>query len=65
MVEKVSGKPVTVKSTPRRPGDANELVADVSRLKAELSWSPTHSDLESIIKSAYSYHAKHKHETKN
>jgi UDP-glucose 4-epimerase len=28
MVEKVSGKPVTVKYEPRRPGDANELVAD-------------------------------------
>ena len=58
MVEKISGKPVVVKYEPRRPGDANELVADVSRLKSELSWSPTHSDLETIIKSAYSWHKK-------
>lgn len=58
MVEKVSGKPVKVKCEPRRPGDANELVADVSRLKSELSWSPTHSDLETIVKSAYEYHSK-------
>ena len=58
MVESVSGKPVKVKFEPRRPGDANELVADVSRIKSELSWSPTNSDLESIIKSAYSYHSK-------
>lgn len=57
MVEKVSGKPVAIKFEPRRPGDANELVADVSRIKSELSWSPIHSDLESIIKSAYSWHA--------
>jgi len=56
MVEKVSGKPVKIKYEPRRPGDANELVADVSRLKSELGWSPTHSDLESIIRSAYQYH---------
>jgi UDP-glucose 4-epimerase len=58
MVEKVSGKPVAVKYEPRRPGDANELIADVSRIKSELSWSPTQSDLESIVKSAYSWHQK-------
>ncbi|HBD02379.1 MAG: UDP-glucose 4-epimerase [Microgenomates group bacterium GW2011_GWC1_46_16] len=58
MVERVSGKSVSVKYESRRPGDANELVADVTRIKAELSWSPTHSDLESIVKSAYSYHTK-------
>lgn len=58
MVESVSGKPVSIKYEPRRPGDANELVANVSRIKSELSWSPQHSDLESIIKSAYTYHSK-------
>ena len=47
---------IKVKYVPRRPGDANELVADSSRLQSELSWSPTHSDLESIIKSAYAWH---------
>ncbi len=58
MVEAVSGKPVTIKYEPRRPGDANELVADVSLIKSELKWSPRLSDLESIIRSAYSYHSK-------
>lgn len=58
MVESVSGKPVSVKFEPRRPGDANELVADVSRIKSELGWTPKHSDLESIVKSAYFYHSK-------
>jgi len=59
MVEKVSGKLVKIKYEPRRPGDANELVADVSRLKSELGWSPKHSDLESIIRSAYLFHSDH------
>jgi len=59
MVERVSGKSVSVKSESRRPGDANELVADVTRIKAELSWSPAHSDLESIVKSAYTWHTGH------
>lgn len=61
MVERVSGKPVKVKFEPRRPGDANELVADVSRIKSELSWSPTHSDLETIIRSAYNWHQTFSH----
>lgn len=58
MVETVSGKPVAVRFEPRRPGDANELVADSTRLQQELGWSPTHSDLESIVKSAYLHHSK-------
>lgn len=58
MVEQVSGKPVPVRYEPRRPGDAHELVADVSRIKSELSWNPKHSDLETIITSAYMYHSK-------
>ena len=58
MVEKVSGKPVKVKYEARRPGDANILVANVSRIKAELGWEPKYSDLESIIQSAYAYHSK-------
>lgn len=56
MVEKVSGLPVQVKVEPRREGDANELVADVTRIKSELNWSPKSSSLETIIKSAYLYH---------
>lgn len=57
MVETVSGQPVKVKFEPRRPGDANELVADSSRLQSELGWKPTHSDLGNIVKSAYLYHS--------
>lgn len=58
MVETVSGKSVTVKYAPRRPGDANELVADSTRMQKELGWKPSHSDLESIVRSAYAYHSK-------
>lgn len=58
MVESVSGKPISIKFEPRRPGDANELIADSIRLQTELGWSPSHSDLESIVKSAYNWHSK-------
>lgn len=56
--EHVEGSKIKIKFDPRRPGDANELVADSTRLQKELGWTPAHSDLESIVKSAYEYHSK-------
>lgn len=56
MVEKVSTQPVQIEIQPRRPGDANILIADVSRIMAELKWAPQHSDLESIVRTAYAFH---------
>ena len=58
MVEKVSGQKVNVVESPRRPGDADELVADVTKIKSELGFSPKYSDLETIIKTAWQWHNK-------
>lgn len=59
MVKKVSGKDFEVKIEPRRPGDANKLVADSSKFAGEFNWKPKYSDLETIIKSAYKWHKTH------
>ncbi len=59
MVEKVSGKKVNVKYSDRRPGDADELVADSSKIRKELGFSPEYSDLETIVKTAWKFHASH------
>lgn len=59
MVEQISGQQVNVRYHPRRPGDAAELVADVSRIKSELGWEPKNSDLQSIVQTAYEYHIHH------
>jgi len=56
MVEKVTGKKVKVKIGPRRPGDANELVADAAKFQKEFNWQPQYSDLRTIIESAYNWH---------
>ncbi len=48
---------IKIKYAPRRPGDADILVADVSRIKAELGWAPQYSDLETIVKTAYQWHS--------
>lgn len=59
MVEKVSGKPLTVELKPRRPGDPDILVADTTAITRDLGFAPKYSDLETIIQSAYAFHAKH------
>ena len=52
-VERVTGRPVPHCDAPRRPGDPAELVADASRFAAELGWKPRHSDLDSIVSTAW------------
>jgi len=58
MVEKVSGKSVRVENSERRKGDAGTLIADVSKIKQELGFSPKYSDLETIVGSAWKWHTK-------
>lgn len=53
---KVSGKPIPVKVCPRRPGDPPALYASGSKARQMLGWSPTHSDVESIIRDAWDFH---------
>jgi len=59
MVKRVSGKDLKVKVVPRRPGDANELVADSNKLQKELNWQPKYSDLKTIVETAWKWHSKH------
>ncbi len=56
MVESVSGKKVKLKIRPRRPGDANELVADTRKIKRDLGFKPQHSDLKTIVTTAWNWH---------
>lgn len=50
--ERVLGKPVPHSFGPRRAGDPQALVADVSRIRGELDWKPRHSSLETLIRTA-------------
>jgi UDP-glucose 4-epimerase len=54
-VERVTGKPVPYKVGPRREGDPPALVADSSKLKTTLGWSPKYSDLETIVQHAWNF----------
>ncbi len=52
-VEAVTGKPVPHVFGDRREGDPAELVADSSKLRSQLGWSPEYTDLERIVASAW------------
>lgn len=56
MVKKVSGVDLQIDIAPRRPGDADILVADVSRITQDLHFAPKHSDLETIVTTAWNWH---------
>jgi UDP-glucose-4-epimerase GalE len=54
-VERVLGKPVPMEEAPRRPGDPPELVADATLFRQEFGWKPHHSDLTTIIATAWAW----------
>jgi len=54
-VERVTGRPLPVVESPRRPGDPPTLISDPSRIKAALGWKPAHDDLDEIIASAIAW----------
>jgi UDP-glucose-4-epimerase GalE len=54
-VRRVTGRDFNVRETGRRAGDPGELVAAVDRAKQALGWSPEESDLENIVRTAWSW----------
>jgi UDP-glucose 4-epimerase len=58
MVEKVSGQKISVQINPRRQGDADTLIADPTKIRNELGFSPKYSDLNTIVKTAWDWHSR-------
>jgi UDP-glucose 4-epimerase len=52
-VERVSGRAVPLEHLPRRPGDLGKVVADSSKLKAALGWTPRYASLDTIVDHAF------------
>jgi UDP-glucose 4-epimerase len=46
----LTGRPVPVVHHPPHPGEAPDLRADTSRIRAELGWEPTHTTLAPLIR---------------
>jgi UDP-glucose 4-epimerase len=64
MIQEVTGRHLNVVDKERRPGDADTLIADVTKIKNELGFEPQHSDLRSIIDSAWKWHSSRSEENK-
>jgi len=54
-VSNVAGKPVPRVMADRRPGDPPRLVASAEKAADLLGWRPQHSDLETILKTAWAW----------
>jgi UDP-glucose 4-epimerase len=61
-VQRVTGKRLTVKEEPRRPGDPPALVARAERIRSELGWKPRLNDLDTIVRTAYAWEERLKRE---
>jgi UDP-arabinose 4-epimerase len=56
--ERVTGRRVPRREAPRRFGDPPVLVADPSRARELLGWTAKHSDLDTILKTAWAWHSR-------
>ena len=54
-VERVTGLRVHAEAAPRRPGDPPVLVAEAARFRSAFGWEPRHSDLDTIVGTAWSW----------
>jgi UDP-glucose 4-epimerase len=57
-VRRISGRNFAVQYAPRRPGDITTMVADVSRIRATLDWTPQYDNLEIIAEHALAWEEK-------
>jgi UDP-glucose-4-epimerase GalE len=58
-VERVTGRPVPYQIGARRAGDPARLVASSERARSELGWTPRLDRLETIVQTAWNWHARH------
>jgi UDP-glucose 4-epimerase len=57
-VEEVTGRKISLRLSPRRPGDPSRLCASPAKISRELRWRPLCSDLKNIIRTAWKWKMK-------
>jgi UDP-glucose 4-epimerase len=56
-VRRITGRNVSARDAPRRPGDPAVLVADAKKAREVFGWVPQRSDLAMIIADAWRWHS--------
>ncbi len=64
-VKRASGVNFNVRTSPRRPGDPPEIVADSTKIRTQLGWQPQHDDLEQIVRHALEWEDRLSHSKRN
>jgi UDP-glucose 4-epimerase len=54
--EEVAGGPIAHEITGRRPGDPPVLIASSVKIVRELGWTPRHSEIREIVRTAWMWH---------
>jgi UDP-glucose 4-epimerase len=57
--EKAAGRPIPHEFAGPRPGDPAVLIASPEKIIKELGWSPRHSDIDEIVRTAWDWHHRH------
>ncbi|HHH36520.1 MAG TPA: UDP-glucose 4-epimerase GalE, partial [Gammaproteobacteria bacterium] len=57
-VQRVSGAPLAMAESGRRPGDPPALTANSERIRQTLGWTPRHDDLDFIVETALRWERK-------
>ena len=55
---RVTGHPIPAEIHPRRPGDPAVLVASSAKAMRELGWKPHYTNLDEIVRTAWTWHQK-------
>lgn len=58
---KATGEPIPAEVGPRRAGDPDSLVASSDKARDILDWTPKYDNVETIIKTAWTWHQPHPH----
>lgn len=61
VARRVTGVDFPAVEAPRRPGDADMLVASSERIMRDLGWEPRYPDLRDIVAMAWTWHTTHPH----
>ena len=57
----VTGHPIPIKISPRRPGDPDALVAGAEKAGKVLGWIPSRSNVTNVVRDAWAWHQRHPH----
>lgn len=57
--ERVTGQSINVLAGPRRAGDPPSLVGNAEKIRRELGWQPRHTDIDSIVATAWQWLKRH------